>query len=194
MNGCEYLVSVLVPDRVGLLCDITGVVFSLGGNIGLIRQSLLGGAFNLVFIAKFPSQVDQGDVADSIKAKLADADATVSVRKSNAAQSGPALTAGSRFIAVTEGPDRPGTIYAITSYFVAHGANIEEWNVSEDSSRVYYIAQIIVPDSVDFRKLQSGFRQEMAKIGLSAVLCHENIFRATNEIGPIRALLENNAH
>jgi hypothetical protein len=30
----------------------------------------------------------------------------------------------------------------------------------------------------------------MATHGLTALLCHENIFRATNEIGPIKALIE----
>ena len=37
--------------------------------------------------------------------------------------------------------------------------------------------------------LQESFRQAMPERGLTGLLCHENIFRATNEIGPIRSLI-----
>ena len=45
------------------------------------------------------------------------------------------------------------------------------------------------PESVDFRAIQDGFRAAMAERGLTGLLCHENIFRATNEIGPIKSLI-----
>ena len=53
----RYIISVLVPDRVGLLCDITGAVFALGANIGEIRQTVVDGFFNLVFTGDFPPKV-----------------------------------------------------------------------------------------------------------------------------------------
>ncbi len=193
MNGCDYFISVVASDRVGLLRDVTDVVFKLGGNIGLIRQTLVGGFFNLVFIASFSGKVEMQTVHDELDKCLGSDEKSVMVCPAGTTPHSP-VECGSRFIVVTEGPDRPGTIYAITSYFGGHGANIEEWNVSQDSSRVIYIAKIIVPDTVDFRALQQGFKSEMSKIGLSAVVCHENIFRATNEIGPIRALLDANAY
>jgi hypothetical protein len=42
---------------------------------------------------------------------------------------------------------------------------------------------------VDFRRVQAAFRARLAPRGLSATIVHENIFRATNEIGPIKGLL-----
>lgn len=193
MDKNAYLVSVLVPDRVGLLRDVTEAVFSLGGNIGLIKQNLIDGFFNLVFVADFPPSVDKGAIERGVFENLKTDGATITIRKTDGGRIDGETEKGSRFIAVTKGEDRPGTIFAITSYFVAHNANIEEWNVSANASRVLYIAQINVPQEVDFRKLQIGFKDEMSKLGLNAVICHENIFRATNEIGPIRALLDGNA-
>lgn len=193
MDKNAYLVSVLVPDRVGLLRDVTEAVFALGGNIGLIKQNLIDGFFNLVFVADFPPAVNKDSIESGISGNLKAENATITIRKTEGANKKSETAKGSRFIAVTKGEDRPGTIFAITSYFVAHNANIEEWNVSANASRVLYIAQINVPQTVDFRKLQIGFKDEMSKLGLSAVICHENIFRATNEIGPIRALLDGNA-
>ena len=79
---------------------------------------------------------------------------------------------------------------AIASFLVAHGINIEDWLVEmEASGSVIYLAQVTVPESADFRQIQGAFQREMAGRGLNALLCHENIFRATNEIGPIRALI-----
>ena len=101
----------------------------------------------------------------------------------------PVVASGSRFIVTTRGEDKPGTIFAITSFLVDHGINIEDWLVEEDGGQVVYIAQIVIPEAVDFRMVQEKFREAMAQRSLVALLCHENIFRATNEIGPIKALL-----
>ena len=101
----------------------------------------------------------------------------------------PVVPTGSRFVVMTRGADKPGTIFAITSFLVAHGVNIEDWMVEEEDGKVVYIAQVVVPEAVDFRKLQESFRDAMAQLGLTGLLCHENIFRATNEIGPIKSLI-----
>ena len=187
----RYIISVLVPDRVGLLCDITGAVYALGANIGEIRQTVVDGFFNLVFTGDFPPKVSSSTVQASIALKLTDIDEPViSVTDFPELPPTPPVESGSRFIAMTAGVDRPGTIFAITSFLVGHGVNIEDWTVSTEGNHVIYIAQVAVPVTVDSRLVQSSFKEEMAKIGLTAVLCHENIFRATNEIGPIKALLD----
>jgi hypothetical protein len=61
--------------------------------------------------------------------------------------------------------------------------------VEEEAGHVVYIAQVVVPETVDFRAIQEGFRAAMSDRGLTGLLCHENIFRATNEIGPIKSLI-----
>lgn len=186
--GRRFITSVLVPDRVGLLRNVTQGVFSLGGNIGCIRQTVIDGFFNLVFTSEHSRQV----TPESLRALLAstlEPDAVVTVLDSPEAQQA-AVSAGSRFVVMTRGEDKPGTIFAITSFLVEHGVNIEDWMVEqEEDGKVVYIAQVAVPEAVDFRRLQETFREAMATHGLTALLCHENIFRATNEIGPIKSLI-----
>lgn len=186
--GRRFITSVLVPDRVGLLRDVTQGVFSLGGNIGCIRQTVIDGFFNLVFTSEHSRQV----TPESLRALLAstlEPDAVVTVLDSPEAQQA-AVSSGSRFVVMTRGEDKPGTIFAITSFLVEHGVNIEDWMVEqEEDGKVVYIAQVAVPEAVDFRRLQETFREAMATHGLTALLCHENIFRATNEIGPIKSLI-----
>ncbi len=185
----RFIISVLVPDRVGLLRDVTQAVFSLDGNIGGIRQTVVEGFFTLVFTSEHAPSV----TAEALRALLCaslEPEAVVTVL--DCPKTRPAVVStGSRFVAMTRGADKPGTIFAITSFLVDHGVNIEDWMADDENGQVVYIAQVVVPEAVDFRAIQEGFRTAMAERGLTGLLCHENIFRATNEIGPIKSLLGN---
>ncbi|MCL1921898.1 MAG: hypothetical protein FWG50_12640 [Kiritimatiellaeota bacterium] len=183
----RFITSVFTVDRVGLLRDVTQAVFSLDGNIGSIRQSVVDGFFTLVFTSDHPGQVAPDAVRSLIAASL-DAGSVVTVMECPDAPRA-AAQEGLRCVVTTRGEDRPGTIFAITSFLVGHGVNIEDWVVEEDGGQVVYIAQIVIPESADFTLIQERFRAAMAERSLAALLCHENIFRATNEIGPIKALL-----
>lgn len=184
------VVTVLLPDRVGILAETTGIVFRLGGDIGAIRQTIVDGFFSLVFLASF-AEAD----AEALRARVDEAlskslgpDASVGVRVVDDLPS-PVIPDGERFIATTRGPDKPGTIFAISSFFVEHGVNIETWQVDTLSDKIVYIAQVLIPADIDARAIQRDFIDQMAIHGLTATLAHENIFRATNEIGPIGSLL-----
>ena len=185
--GRRLVTSVLAPDRVGILRDVTRVVFDLAGNIGGIRQTLVDGFFTLAFTSEHPAGVEAAHLRDRLVAAL-DPGAAVIVLDNAAAATGP-VPEGARFVVLTRGADRPGTILAITSFLVDRGINIEDWLVEEEDGQVVYVAQVAVPESADFRSLQEAFRDAMAARGLTALLCHENIFRATNEIGPIKSLI-----
>jgi predicted amino acid-binding ACT domain protein len=183
----RFITSVLVPDRVGLLRDVTQAVFSLEGNIGGIRQTIVDRFFTLVFTSEHPKPVTPEALRALLNASL-ESSAVVTVLDCPETRE-TVLPAGSRFVVMTRGEDRPGTIFAITSFLVDHGINIEDWIVEEESGQVVYIAQVAVPEAADFRALQEGFRAAMGERGLTGLLCHENIFRATNEIGPIKSLI-----
>lgn len=186
----RFIVSILVPDRTGLLRDVTGVIYALGGNIGQIRQTVVNGYFHLIFTAEMQSS----NTPDTVRGKLKNAlpNAEVVVQDCPELRD-PVIPTGAKFVVMTRGEDRPGTIHGITTFLSDRAINIEDWMVEEDAGQVVYIAQVTVPEKTDFRKLQSEFRAEMSKRNLTAIFCHENIFRATTEIGPIRALLNYSA-
>jgi glycine cleavage system transcriptional repressor len=183
----RHVVAVLLPDRVGALRDVTAAIVQLGGNIAGIRQTVVDGFFSLVFTAEHPAQVTAEGIRTELAARL-EPGAAIVVR-AYASRPLPPLAAGARYVAMTRGPDRAGTIHAISSFFVEHGINIEDWQAESNGADVVYTAQVAIPDAADFRRIQEAFHTSMAARGLSAAICHENIFRATNEIGPIKALL-----
>lgn len=181
------VVAVLLPDRVGILRDVTAGVVALEGNIQGIRQSVVDGFFSLVFTAAFPSVVTTAAVHAALTARL-DPKAAIVVQ-AYAAPPSPPLAGGARYVAMTRGPDRAGTIHAISSFFVEHGINIEDWQVGWEDADVIYTAQVVLPEHLDISQVQTAFRARMAARGLTTALCHENIFRATTEVGPIKGLL-----
>jgi len=183
----RHLIAVLLPDRVGALRDVTAVIVKLDGNITGIRQTIVDGFFSLVFTSTHPAEVTSDAIRNELAVRLED-DAAILVRTYTCRPS-PTLAAGARYVAMTRGPDRAGTIHAISAFFVEHGINIEDWQVENEGADVIYTAQVALPGAADFRKVQDDFRIRMNKRGLSATICHENIFRATNEIGPIKGLL-----
>jgi len=183
-----FITSVIVADRVGLLRDVTRAIFSLEGNIGAIRQTLVDGFFSLVFTSTHPADIS----IEALKAILAgsleeSAVVTVLNKEEHAVATTP--TKVPRYVVTTRGADKPGTICAISSFLVDHNVNIEDWIVDEDDGEIIYIAQVAVPESIDFRTLQSAFKERMAAMDLSGMILHENIFRATNEIGAIKPLI-----
>lgn len=179
-------ISILLPDRIGLLHEITGVIFQAGGNVNTIRETLIDGFFSLICTVTFPAAVDVAALRSALLARLG-GEAEVSATAFSETPK-PVLPQGVPFIAVTHGPDKPGTIFGISKFFAEHGINITNWSLSEEDGHITYIASVLLPQETDFRKLQTDFRNEMTNIGLAANLCHENIFRATGEIGPIRDL------
>lgn len=182
----QFVITVLAPDRVGVLRDVTREVFQLGGNIDVIRQSIVNGFFSLTFTAVLPDGVTDATIRDRLCRGLGDgADLVV---RAFAAQPPAVLPDGTRYIAMTCGADQPGTIFGISDFFVQHGINIEDWQVETTDQGVVYVAQVTIPAHADTSRLQETFRQRMTERGLLGSLVHENIFRATNEIGPIRAL------
>ena len=192
--SASLIVAILLPDRVGIIADTTEVIFKLGGNIAGIRQSVVDGFFSLTFTATF----EKGDgaeicktVEDKLRAVLGDS-ASFAIRPFQKVPA-PVLPDGDRFIVITRGKDRPGTIYAISSFFVGHGINIVTWHVDKNGDEVIYIATVSIPVGRDTREVQREFKATMAEYGVNATLAHENIFRATNEVGPIGTLLTRGA-
>lgn len=185
-----YLITAVLPDRVGILRDVTGVIFKQGGNLTDLRQMIMGGVFSLSCVAEFESCHDVAALRSAILAGLPEKDANVIVIPCALHSSDNSPVAGERYAAAVSGPDRPGRVHMIAKIFASHGVNVEDWRHDlSDPNRALTIGLVRVPAGCDVQKLQSELAADMAKFNMVASLRHENIFRATNEVGPIDALL-----
>ena len=58
------------------------------------------------------------------------------------------------------------------------------------AERTLTVGIVTVPPDCDVAALQRSLADALGPTGLATSLRHENIFRATNEVGPIRNLLD----
>ena len=188
-NNKKYVISVLLPDRVAILRDITSAICGARGNIEEISQTVLGGYFHVVLTASLPDSTTPDALRHAIQVNLPDQDLAVVVANHHPTAKKPAVKDRTRYIITTSGEDQPGILKTITTFLAARSINIEDWDVDLSNTRATYIGEVTVPNRLDIKQLQDEFRAELDTIGLQGGLQHENIFRATNEVGPIRALL-----
>ncbi len=187
-NAC--LITVIVPDRVGILRDVTGVVFHHGGNLTDLRQNIMGGQFALTCMAVFESARDWDAIERDLRHALAEEPAHVAVMPRPAETAASAIP-GERYVAAVSGADSPGWVHRVASLFADFGVNIEDWRHDRsDPARTLTFGAVRVPPDCDVRALQAALCEEMERHDMTASLRHENIFRATNEVGPIAALFD----
>ena len=185
----RYAMSVLVADRVGVLRDITAAVADMGGNIDGISQTVVEGYFTVALTATFPIANAEDQIVKAVQRNFREGEVSVMVRAYERRSPGKPTVAGARYVVTITGLDRPGILKTVTSFLAQKGINVEDWYVLFEKPRVTHIGELTVPDLLDIKQIQEEFQQVLAKLHLKVSIQHENIFRATNEVGAIQPWL-----
>ncbi len=121
------LVTVIGPDRQGLIADIAGRLFDLSVNLGDTTFAVLGEIAEFTCLAEVPDQVSLSDVARDLASLEGLADANISV---TTFKMGPVHTERGHITHRIElsGPDRPGVVARLSEVFGQFGANIVRMN------------------------------------------------------------------
>ncbi len=189
MAKFTYLVSVITPDRVGLTRDIAQTVVDLQGYISDMRQTIVSGFFSLVFVTEHVEAVGPW-LHDALRAILPEG-AVLSIMDNPEAVRKDVPVASARYVAITSGEDKTGIMLAIASFMADRKINIEDWATLFDGSHVTHLAYVTFrAPCTDLKDVQATFKKVMAEQGFTAQLCHEDIFRATGEVAPIKSLTQ----
>lgn len=188
MADFKYLVSVMTPDKVGLTSDIARTIVELKGNISDMRQTIVSGFFSLIFVTNHSENVH--DVLRASLKKVLPEGAELSIMENPEAALKATPIEGTRYVAITTGMDQPGMMLAISSFMAEHNINIEDWSTVLDGAHVTHVVYVTFhAPCTDLKTVQAQFKQAMTEAGFTAQLCHEDIFRATGEIAPIKTIL-----
>jgi len=144
------LISILCPDRVGLVAAISGRLFDLGGNLSDTTFAVLGGAAEFTSICEFPAGVEHAAVAADLGALPELADADIAVRPFGMASVHGPSGHITHHITVSGG-DRPGLVARLCEVFVQFKANIVRLNAERtqgDGGETQYavIASVWIPE------------------------------------------------
>ncbi len=188
----QYVISVLVADRVGILHDITTALADMGSNIVGISQTVVQGYFTVIIIAAFQKAQSKEEIESAIGRQLRDTEPSVLFRKYEASE--PKPVAGGRYILTMSGKDRPGILKAVTGFLSEKGINVEDLFFRIDGEHVTHIGELTIPPQLDIKQCQEELQAILSPLGLKGGLQHENIFRVTNEVGAIQTLIRENGN
>jgi len=185
----RFVLSVLVPDRVGILRDISTAVAGLGANIDGISQTVAAGYFTVILTVT----LDKSTSAETVRQAVTDAfppgEASVIVRDYERRAARVSHPDTDRYVFTATGADRRGILKAVTTYLADKGINIEDWYVSFDGENVTHVGEVSVPSILDIQQVQSDLQQRLNPLGMTVGFQHENIFRVTHEVGAVRPLI-----
>jgi glycine cleavage system regulatory protein len=156
----DLVLTLLGPDRPGVVELVAGVIAAHGGNWLESRMSHLGGKFAGILRAELPP--------DRLEAALAALAALESRGLKVIAEAAPAVgtTAGDRSMDLElVGLDRPGIVREITQLLAASGVNVEELITNRTSAPMSgemlfeARAHVRVPPGADLASLRAGLER-----------------------------------
>ena len=123
MTNHTALISVMCTDRVGLVADIAGCLFDLGGNLNDATFAVLGGGAEFTGVCEFPGDLPLAEVERSLRniESLADADVSVTVFGMAPVHD---ETARVTHHLTLRGGNQPGLIARLCEVFVQFRANV----------------------------------------------------------------------
>ena len=121
------LISIICPDRVGLISAVTGELFDLGVNLGETTFAVLGGGAEFTAVCSLPEGVAIEILSNELKAldELKDAEITIT-NFDFPSTHGETATITHRIS--LKGGDRPGLIARLSEVFIQFNANIVRLN------------------------------------------------------------------
>jgi glycine cleavage system transcriptional repressor len=183
----EFIVSVMVKDRVGIVADISRALAGLGGNITDLSQTLLRGYFTLIISVETPPTVSADQVRDAVTQAGGPGEFGVWVKPYEPKEP-VAAPQTERFVLSTRGRDKPGIIARVTGYLGGQRINIEDFYAHVVAGDLLMVLHVSVPSELNIHQVQHDIEQVGLEFGLTVHLQHENIFRVTNEVGAVRSL------
>jgi glycine cleavage system transcriptional repressor len=179
----HVVISLMSRDRVGIIAAVAKSIFSLGGTIGAISQTVMDEYFTILLTADFPGEPSLDEVRQGLEAAGSPGEFYVSVRQRDSAQPRPPQARnGDGFVLTLTGRDRPDIISRVSAYLAGRAINIIDLFAHTRGDAFLLISQVVVPRDQDIMQLQIDLKGLWKDYPLAVHLQHEDIFAATNEI------------
>lgn len=143
------IVTVLCPDKTGLVSTITAALWELGANLMDTSFSVLGGGADFSAVCELPDSLEVSEVAEVLGSLDHLSGAEIAVRPySFDARHGPEGDVTHRI--TVSGGDQPGLVARLCETFVEFGANIVSLNagpLAEQQGRYVIRLAVSIPDT-----------------------------------------------
>ena len=132
-------------DRLGVVPEVSSVMFELGGNILAISQTISKGWFTMIAYAEFSDNITESTIKSAIE-EIGDLQVLVALHEVKMEKSD---KSGDPFIVTVIGDDKAGIIKQLSQSFAQKKINIDDiWNEVCDD-RIIVIFHIKMPPDID---------------------------------------------
>ncbi|HBM17401.1 MAG TPA: hypothetical protein DD381_13825 [Lentisphaeria bacterium] len=183
----EYLISVITKDNVGIIANISGTIEKLKGNLGQLREHVLGGYLSMILLAEFPVKLEKEEIENQLGEnfrKFSDEKFSLLVwpSKYNHISDNMDFTYGDNYILTACPKDRKGLVADISAFCSKHKLNILNLNTQTRNSVYNMIFILKASNSSPIKLIREELKLLEEKLGTKLMFQHYRIFKATNEI------------
>lgn len=180
----QMVISVMSKDRPGIIADITGVILKLGGDLADLNQSVLGGYFSMILIVEFDTNVTAEDIIagfshiksdTKIEATIKEMEVHLEIEKKNLPKE--------TFIVTVQSENRKGLVKVIGDFFFRREINVLDLETTRQQKQYTMIFQVDLSQISSLRLLREELKDLEEHEELDIVLQHNDIFKATQEVG-----------
>lgn len=178
----EMIMSVMSKDRPGIVADITGAIYQLQGDLADLNQSVLCDYLTMILVATFADSVTPEDVAAAFSHIQSETRLEVVVKEMASPLGAKAKNVEEAYILTVQGPNKSGLVYRISLFCYQHGINILDLATTLHGDQYTMILQLDCSGVKSIDDIRTSLTSCAVEAGLTVVLQHEDIFKATSEI------------
>ena len=182
----KAILSVLGPDRPGIVAAVSGILFELNCNIENVSQTILQTEFSGSFIVTLPRDLSVEALQDRFVEDLTPMDLHVHIRSLKKKETVFVSKASEPFVITTKGPDRQGLVAGISEIVAHYGVNITNLQAvfkgGDEPGNNIMIYEVDIPTDIDQPALYRALRERAKSLELAISIQHRNIFETINRI------------
>ena len=182
----KAIVSILGPDRSGIVAAVSKVLYERDCNIENVSQTTLQFVFAGVFIVSMPADLSPESLGNSLKTKMEPMGLDVHITMLEPTASPVSPPQSEAFIITTKGPDRKGLVAGISEIIARFEGNITNLQAvfkgGQDPGDNIMIYEIDVPPGMDQQALYRELKKRATELELDIDIQHRNIFEAIHRI------------
>ena len=182
----KVIISVIGPDRPGIIAAVTKVLFENDGNIENVSQTIMQSQFSGTFIVTLPDYLGQTTLSGLLKEGLRPMGLHVHLHMMEESPAVARFEHAQRFVITTQGPDQKGLVAKITAVIAHFGVNVTNLQAifkgGDDPSDNVMIYEVDIPLETDQPALRRALKEKAHELKLDINIQHRNIFEAIHRV------------
>lgn len=180
----RMIVSVMSKDRPGIIANITGAIYRLGGDVADLNQTVLCGYLTMILSVSFDPDVTKEDLLAAISHIKTDCKFEVSIKELDATNTeAEAAAPEEMYILTVQGPNKAGIVHGVSQFCFDHNINILDLVTTLKNNQYTMALQLDLSHCIcGILALQQKLEEFGRQSDLSITLQHNDIFQVTNEV------------